>query len=99
MFADLCLSQRLERAEAQANIDFVEARAATFPNSDAQWHEIGGAFAMFEPGQQSRLYADIILPEGRIHFAGEHTSLAHAWIQGSIESGLRAASEINEIGE
>ncbi|HLA13068.1 MAG TPA: GNAT family N-acetyltransferase [Pyrinomonadaceae bacterium] len=48
MFADLCLSQRLERAEAQANIDFVEARAATFPHSDAQWHEIGGAFAMFD---------------------------------------------------
>ncbi len=64
------------------------------------WHDdphAGGAFAMFEPGQQSRLYADIIRPEGRIHFAGEHASLAHAWIQGSIESGLRAASEINEI--
>ena len=64
------------------------------------WHDdphAGGAFAMFEPGQQIRLYADIIRPEGRIHFAGEHASLAHAWIQGSIESGLRAASEINEI--
>jgi monoamine oxidase len=35
-------------------------------------------------------------PEGRIHFAGEHTSLAHAWIQGAIESGLRAAHEIHQ---
>jgi monoamine oxidase len=64
------------------------------------WHDdphAGGAFAMFEPGQQSRLYADIIRPEGRIHFAGEHASLAHAWIQGSIESGLRAATEINAL--
>ncbi|MCC7162002.1 MAG: flavin monoamine oxidase family protein [Anaerolineae bacterium] len=64
------------------------------------WHDdphAGGAFAMFEPGQQTRLYADIIRPEGRIHFAGEHASLAHAWIQGSIESGLRAASEINAL--
>ncbi len=64
------------------------------------WHDdpfAGGAFAMFEPGQQSRLYADIIRPEGRIHFAGEHASLAHAWIQGSIESALRAASEINAL--
>lgn len=63
------------------------------------WHDdpfAGGAFAMFEPGQQTRLYADIIRPEGRIHFAGEHASLEHAWIQGSIESGLRAASEVNE---
>ena len=38
----------------------------------------------------------IIAPEGRIHFAGEHASLAHAWIQGAIESGLRAAPEIHE---
>ena len=59
----------------------------------------GGAFAMFEPSQQSLLYAHIIAPEGRIHFAGEHASLHHAWIQGAIESGLRAAGEINALGE
>ncbi len=35
-------------------------------------------------------------PEGRIHFAGEHTSLYHAWIQGALESGIRAAREIHE---
>jgi monoamine oxidase len=64
------------------------------------WHDdpyAGGAFALFEPGQQSRLYEAIIRPEGRIHFAGEHASLAHAWIQGSIESGLRAAHEVNAL--
>ena len=33
--------------------------------------------------------------EGRVHFAGEHASLAHAWIQGAIESGLRAALEVH----
>ena len=36
----------------------------------------------------------IVAPEGRFHFAGEHASLAHAWIQGSIKSGLRAAKEV-----
>jgi len=55
-----------------------------------------GAFAMFEAGQQTQLQADIVKPEGRIHFAGEHCSLYHAWIQGSIESGLRAARAIHE---
>ena len=35
-------------------------------------------------------------PEGRIHFAGEHCSLYHAWIQGALESGIRAAREIHE---
>ena len=38
----------------------------------------------------------IVAPEGRIHFAGEHASLGHAWIQGAIESGLRAAIEVAE---
>jgi monoamine oxidase len=53
-----------------------------------------GAFALFEPGQQSELHDDIVRPEGRVHFAGEHCSLYHAWIQGSIESALRATTEI-----
>lgn len=55
-----------------------------------------GAFAMFEAGQQTQLQADIVKPEGRIHFAGEHCSLYHAWIQGALESGLRAARAIHE---
>jgi monoamine oxidase len=54
-----------------------------------------GAFALFNPGQQTLLYEHIIAPEGRFHFAGEHASLKHSWIQGAIESGLRAAFEIH----
>lgn len=56
----------------------------------------GGAFALFEPGQQARLHPHIVAPEGRIHFAGEHTSLKHMWIEGAVESGLRAAREVHE---
>jgi monoamine oxidase len=55
-----------------------------------------GAFALFEAGQQTQLQADIVRPEGRIHFAGEHCSLYHAWIQGALESGLSAAQAIHE---
>ena len=55
-----------------------------------------GAFAMFAPEQQSALQAAIVQPEGRIYFAGEHCSLYHAWIQGALESGIRAAREIHE---
>ena len=58
-----------------------------------------GAFALFAPEQQSQLQADIVAPEGRIHFAGEHCSLYHAWIQGALESGLRAARAIHEAPE
>ena len=57
----------------------------------------GGAFALFEPGQQTALHDDIVRPEDRIHFAGEHCSLQHAWIEGAIESGLGAAGAIDEL--
>jgi monoamine oxidase len=62
------------------------------------WHEdefACGAFALFEPGQNLRLHQSIISPEGRVFFAGEHASLVHRWIQGSIESGLRCADDIH----
>jgi monoamine oxidase len=64
------------------------------------WHDdqfAGGAFALFDPGQQSLLHEHIIAPEGRFFFAGEHASSAHAWIQGAIESGLRAAYQVHHL--
>jgi monoamine oxidase len=61
--------------------------------SDDRWAR--GAFALFNPEQQTELQEDIVAPEGRIHFAGEHCSLYHAWIQGALESGIRAAGEIH----
>ncbi|HEY4228083.1 MAG TPA: flavin monoamine oxidase family protein [Candidatus Limnocylindrales bacterium] len=62
---------------------------------DDRW--ANGAFALFEVGQQTELQADIVRPEGRIFFAGEHCSLYHAWIQGALESGLAAARAIHEL--
>jgi monoamine oxidase len=55
-----------------------------------------GAFALFRPGQITSLLPAIARPEGRIHFAGEHTSAWGAWMQGALESGCRAAREIEE---
>ena len=53
-----------------------------------------GAFALFTPTQERELYLDLCKPEGRIFFAGEHTTLNHAWIEGAIASGLRSAVQI-----
>ncbi len=64
------------------------------------WHDdefAGGAFALFEPGQFTRLYKAICQNEGRVYFAGEHASVYHRWIQGAIESGLRVANEIHQL--
>lgn len=57
----------------------------------------GGAFALFKPEQETELYHSLYTPEGRVHFAGEHTALPHGWIQSAIESGIRAAHEVNNL--
>ncbi|MGG3467480.1 flavin monoamine oxidase family protein [Neobacillus pocheonensis] len=54
-----------------------------------------GAVVAFDPGQENELFPYITLPEGRVHFAGEHTTLTHGWMQGAIESGIRVANEVN----
>jgi monoamine oxidase len=62
------------------------------------WHDdpwARGAFAYFEPGQMATLLPIAQRPEGRIHFAGEHTSAWHGWMNGALESGNRAAAEVN----
>ena len=64
--------------------------------ASVMWHRMenfGGAFALFNPGQEKRHYEEIKRPEGRVHFAGEHTSLDHRWIEGAVESGIRTANE------
>lgn len=56
-----------------------------------------GDWVIFKPGQQTELFPYIAAPEGRFHFAGEHTTLTHGWMQGAIESGLRVAAEVNDL--
>jgi monoamine oxidase len=55
-----------------------------------------GAYAWYRPGQMSSLLPHVARPEGRIHFAGEHTSSLFGWMQGALESGNRAAREVND---
>ena len=45
---------------------------------------LGGGWMLREAAQ----------PEGRIHFAGDWTTLKTGWVEGAIESGLRAARQI-----
>jgi monoamine oxidase len=61
---------------------------------DDPWER--GAYASFRVGQMTAWLPRIVRPEGRIHFAGEHTSIFPATIEGAIESGVRAAGEIEE---
>lgn len=61
------------------------------------WHTdpwVGGATALPSPGQLTSICLGIERPEGRVHFAGEHTSRFQGWMQGALQSGLRAAREV-----
>jgi monoamine oxidase len=53
-----------------------------------------GAFSIFHPGEMTRWAGALARPEGRLHFAGEHTSAFSGWMEGALISGERAAQEI-----
>lgn len=55
-----------------------------------------GAHAALLPGQMTALMPHAHTAEGRLHFAGEHTSPWHGWMQGALHSGRRAAREVAE---
>ncbi|KFV44063.1 L-amino-acid oxidase, partial [Gavia stellata] len=54
-----------------------------------------GAFAAFTPYQFVDYSQALFEHEGRVHFAGEHTAQPHAWIDTSMKSAIRAASNIH----
>jgi monoamine oxidase len=55
-----------------------------------------GEAAVLAPGQFTQFQPVVAKPEACVHFAGEHTSAKHAWIEGALESAVRAALEANE---
>jgi monoamine oxidase len=55
-----------------------------------------GVASYYKPGQFSSPLPHVARPEGRIHFAGEHTSVwIGGWMQGVLESGYRVARQVN----
>jgi len=57
-----------------------------------------GGYSSFAPGMIFEFLPVIARPEGRIHFAGEHTSRLSASMDGALESGARAAAEVDATG-
>jgi monoamine oxidase len=55
-----------------------------------------GAFSAPEPGDVTAHLQALQRPHGRIHFAGEHTTVLRASMEGALRSGIRAATEVNE---
>lgn len=68
-------------------------RAVRFHWPSHPWTE--GSYACYLPGQWTALAGAEGMAVGRLHFAGEHTSLdAQGYMEGGCESGERAAAEV-----
>ena len=89
------------RSEADRAADSIEKLSTFFPELRSNfvksyskcWSEdpwVLGAWAYVG----GRLQQAGRAPEGRVHFAGEHLSDNSSWMQGALQSGLRAVSEI-----
>ena len=53
-----------------------------------------GAYAWFRPGQMTKFLPTLGRPEGRIHFAGDHTSPTPGWMEGALHSAERVVKEV-----
>ncbi|MEU9980582.1 NAD(P)/FAD-dependent oxidoreductase [Streptomyces sp. NPDC050856] len=54
-----------------------------------------GEASVLLPGQHTEIFPEMRTAEGPLHFAGCHTSLKPAWIEGALESAVRAALEVH----
>jgi len=57
----------------------------------------GGAYAYWKPGQITKYAPLMANVHKRIHFAGEHTAESFRGMEGAMESGERAASEVMKL--
>jgi monoamine oxidase len=65
---------------------------------DQPWSR--GGYAFFDPAFDPRWRDALARPHGRVVFAGEHTSRRwQGYMNGAVESGLRAAAEIRALAD
>jgi monoamine oxidase len=55
-----------------------------------------GAAAYYAPGEMTTMFPHVATVEGRVHFAGEHTSTLFV-MEGAVQSGVRVAHEIGPV--
>jgi len=66
------------------------------------WHEqtwSRGGYVWYRPGQVTRYRDSRATPEGRVAFAGEHTSDWEGWMEGALTSGARAADHVHRAAQ
>jgi monoamine oxidase len=94
----------------QAAQRFLSEVAPVFPGIDGAWNgrvtlslphldpNFGLAYSYYRPGQYTAFGGYEAVPQGRIHFAGEHTTQDfQGYMEGGAITGVRAADEILAI--
>lgn len=93
-------SERINFALAQVEMIYPGIRQHFEGGVTKCWDEdkwARGVSSYYKPGEFSSLLPYVARPEGRIYFAGEHTSVwIDGWMQGALDSGNRVAREVNE---
>lgn len=86
---------RLERGLDVIESLFPGARASFIKGLSFSWRQpwTQGAWPVFL-ADQTRFIGDFQRAEGRVFFAGDHTSLHSAWMQGALESAHFAIAEV-----
>jgi monoamine oxidase len=94
-------AERFDTVTADAETLFPGSAAARRGSVTIAWQNerfSGGTYTAYRPGQVTAYWRAIRAPFGRIHWAGEHTDVYTAYMEGAVRSGRRAALEIAARG-
>lgn len=97
--ADLAESERLTRLVEGLEKVHPGARDQYEGGTTVDWKDdpwSGGGFSWYGRGEVARWLQVVSRQHGRIHFAGEHTSVLNATMEGALASGVRAAMEVHQ---
>jgi monoamine oxidase len=87
-----CIRDKIAVLDGSATAAFASGNAKDW-DSDP-W--IGGTHPQFDIGQMAAFWPELGKPEGRVHFAGEHTSYWTGWMNGALQSADRVLGEVLE---
>ena len=84
------VQQNLSKVHPQVSQQGVIQQLESWSWDNHRWSL--GAWSFMKPYQHQGLYEHIVSPEGRVYFAGEHTSTNPAWMQSALESSLQVVA-------
>ena len=91
--------EKIETICRTLEVPFGDVRGLVESITSYYWGDdpyVGGAYALFEKNHPLDLKAVLRSPVQRCYFAGEHTADSQGFMEGAVESGLRAVKHLSE---